>query len=120
MKWLAESRSEWAIPWTCLHEFLAVVTNPGIYKPPSSSEQARDQIRSWLESPTVRLLHEGEGYFDVLDGLLKAAPVAGGRVHDARIAAVCLFRGVTELWSADRDFRAFPRLRTRNPLPDFA
>jgi predicted nucleic acid-binding protein len=36
--------------------------------------------------------------------------------HDARIAAVCLAHGVTELWSADRDYLRFPALRVRNPL----
>jgi len=41
--------------------------------------------------------------------------VAGPRIHDARIAAVCLAHGVTELWTADRDFSRFPALRTRNP-----
>ena len=30
---LAESRAPWAIPWPCLHEFLAIVTHPRIYAP---------------------------------------------------------------------------------------
>jgi hypothetical protein len=37
-------------------------------------------------------------------------------VHDARIAACCLRHGVTELWTADRDFSRYPALFTRNPL----
>jgi predicted nucleic acid-binding protein len=37
-------------------------------------------------------------------------------VHDARIAAICIGHGVTELWTADRDFSRFPTLATRNPL----
>ena len=32
-----------------------------------------------------------------------------------RIAAICLSNGVSELWTADRDFSRFPALRTRNP-----
>ena len=28
---LAEGRSAWAIPWPCVHEFLAIVTHPRIY-----------------------------------------------------------------------------------------
>jgi hypothetical protein len=40
----------------------------------------------------------------------------GSRIHDARIAAICLHHGVGELWSADRDFSAFPQLKVRNPL----
>ena len=32
---LAEGRAPWAIPWPCLHEFIAVVTPPRIYTPPT-------------------------------------------------------------------------------------
>jgi predicted nucleic acid-binding protein len=42
--------------------------------------------------------------------------VVGNKVHDARVAAICLGHGVRELWSADRDFSYFPDVRTRNPL----
>jgi uncharacterized protein len=37
-------------------------------------------------------------------------------VHDARVAALCLAHGISELWSADRDFGRFPGVRVRNPL----
>jgi predicted nucleic acid-binding protein len=40
----------------------------------------------------------------------------GGRVHDARIAAICLEHKVRELWSADRDFGRFSELKVINPL----
>jgi predicted nucleic acid-binding protein len=53
---------------------------------------------------------------EILGQLLVSSRVTGPRVHDARIAAICLAHGVTELWTADRDFSYFPRLRTRNPL----
>jgi hypothetical protein len=53
---------------------------------------------------------------DVLAGLLETSGVAGAKVHDARIAALCLSHGVAELWTADRDFSRFPSLTTRNPL----
>ena len=36
-----------------------------------------------------------------------------------RIAAICIENGVTELWTADRDFSRFPQLKTRNPLVAF-
>jgi uncharacterized protein len=44
--------------------------------------------------------------------------IRGGQIHDARIAAICLQHGVSELWTADRDFSRFPQLKTRNPLVD--
>jgi predicted nucleic acid-binding protein len=61
-------------------------------------------------------LREEEGYWEVLAGLLRAARVSGPRIHDARIAAICVQHAVTELWTADRDFSRFAGLTTRNPL----
>jgi predicted nucleic acid-binding protein len=51
-----------------------------------------------------------------LRALLAAGRIAGARVHDTRIAALCLAHGVRELWTADRDFSRFPALVTVNPL----
>jgi predicted nucleic acid-binding protein len=56
------------------------------------------------------------GYWQLLRELVADGRAAGPRVHDARVAAVCLANGVTELWTADRDFGRFPELRVRNPL----
>ncbi len=113
---LAEGRVQWAIPWPCLHEFLAIVTHPRIYAPPTPLSAAIDQITAWLESPRLVLLAESEGYWGILHPLLDAARVAGSQVHDARIAALCRLHGIAELWSADRDFSRFPDLTVRNPL----
>lgn len=62
------------------------------------------------------MLAEGEGYWATLQALTGQARVAGPRVHDARLAAICLTHSVRELWTADRDFALFPTLRVRNPL----
>jgi toxin-antitoxin system PIN domain toxin len=113
---LAEGISQWAIPWPCLHEFLAVVTHPRIYNPPTPLDDAMEQIRCWLESPRLVLLSEGDGFFASWQEIVRRAKVRGGAVHDARIAALCLHHGVRKLLSADRDFSRFPRLRAENPL----
>ena len=113
---LAEGKAAWAVPWPCLHEFLAIVTHPRIFDPPTPVAKAVDQIGAWLESPSLTLLSEGVDYWTVLRELIVAAKVAGPQVHDARIAALCQQHGVAELWTADRDFSRFPSLNTRNPL----
>jgi toxin-antitoxin system PIN domain toxin len=113
---LAEGRTAWAIPWPCIHEFLAIVTHPRIYLEPSPLAAALDQVDAWSESPSLTLLAESPRYGDRLGALLRGARVTGPRIHDARIAALCLHHGVRELWSADRDFGRFPDLATRNPL----
>jgi len=112
----AEGASLWAIPWPCLHEFVAIVTHSRIYKPPTPIYDALIQIKYWLESPTVALLTEGEGFFGIWDDVLRKSAVTGGSVHDARIAVLCIYHGVKKLLSADRDFSRFPQLRTENPL----
>jgi len=113
---LAESRAAWAIPWPCLHEFLAVVTHPRIYDPPTPLRVALKQVDAWLEAPSVLLLSESEGYWPELRAALEAGRIAGPQVHDARVAALCRLHGVRELWTADRDFSRFPDLNVRNPL----
>lgn len=115
---LAESPAPWAIPWPCIHEFLAIVTHPRIYRPPSETVAALDQVSAWLESPSLTLLAEGPGYAERLTDLLATSKVTGPRIHDARVAALCLYHGVRELWSADRDFTRFAELTVTNPLVD--
>jgi toxin-antitoxin system PIN domain toxin len=113
---LAEGREAWAIPWPCLHEFLAIATHPRIYDPPTPLTKAIDQVEAWLESPTVVLLAESEDHWHHLRFLLRSGRVSGPRVHDARVAAICLQHGVRELWTVDRDFSRFPQMKTRNHL----
>ena len=113
---LAEGNGAWAIPWPCVHEFLAVATHPRIFRTPTSIAAALEQVDAWMEAPTLVRLVENDDYWAVLKTLIGQARVAGPRVHDARIAALCLAHGVRELWTADRDFSAFPSLRIRNPL----
>ncbi len=60
---VAEGRAAWAIPWPCIHEFLAIVTHPKIYSPPTPLKLAVDQIAAWLEAPNLILLTETEGYW---------------------------------------------------------
>ena len=113
---LAEGRAAWAIPWPCLHEFLAIATHPRIYDPPSTMEEALDQIDVWMESPGLVFLGEPHDHWSILRRQLTGAQVRGPAVHDARIAAICLGQGVHELLTADRDFGRFPSLAARNPL----
>ncbi len=113
---LAEGGAAWAVPWPCLHEFLAVVTHPRIYDPPTPLPAALDQVQAWLEVPSVVVLAESPGYWERLRGMVLEGRIAGPQVHDARVAALCVHHGVTELWTADRDFSRLPEVTVRNPL----
>lgn len=113
---LAEGTAAWAIPWPCVHELLALITHPRIYVPPTPITRALDQVEAWLESPSLALLAEDHDYWPKLRASVEAGLVQGPRVHDARIASLCLTHGVSELWSADRDFSRFGQLKVVNPL----
>lgn len=106
-----------AVPWPCAHEFLAVVSNPGIFREPTPMDVALDATRRLLDSLDGGFLAEGEGYLPTLERIVRPALLQGAIVHDARIAAICLYHGVRVLWSADRDFSRFPDLAVANPLP---
>jgi uncharacterized protein len=113
---LAEGPAVWAIPWPCLHEFLAIVTHSRIYVPPTPLARALDQVDAWLGSPTLALLAESAAHWTTLRKLVVGGRVAGPQIHDARVAALCRQHGVRELWSADRDFSRFAGLAVVNPL----
>lgn len=113
---LCEGVARWVLPWSCAHEFLAVVTHPRIYRTPTPVDRAFDQLAAWLASPSCLQASEQPDHFEHLRRLVERGAATGPRVHDARVAAICLSAGVTELWSADRDLSRFPELRTRNPL----
>lgn len=108
---------EWALPWSVVHEYLRVVTRP----PRGASRRvplptAIDSVDALLAAPGVQLLAEPAGYWSRFQALAARSDVTGRLIFDARIAATCLAHGVSELWTADKDFGRFPELRTRNPL----
>jgi uncharacterized protein len=113
---LAQGNAQWAIPWPCLHEFIAIVTHPRIFKTPTPLDLALAEMRELAALPNLSLLAEGDGYLERLEAVALNAKIQGGAIHDARIAGICLFHGVAELWSADRDWSRFPALMVRNPL----
>jgi uncharacterized protein len=113
---LAESGSPWAIPWPCLHEFLAIVTHPKIYRPPTPVDTAIRQVECWLECPSLTLPAETAEHWAILKSALLAGHLAGPVIHDARVMALCRQHGVKTLWSADRDFSRIAGVKIVNPL----
>ena len=114
---LVEGGEDWALPWPCCYEFFGIVTNRRLWKErATSAEDAWRALCSLIDAPTCRLLRETDDFTRVLKGFLVRPGVRGSRVHDAKIAALCIAHGVDTLWTRDRDFSLFPELRTENPL----
>ncbi len=110
---LFDGDAPWAIPVACVHEFLSVVTR---IPNPTSTQHALNQVKAWLFSPSVRLLHSTEQHVVTLERVIETGQARGGQINDARIVAICLEHGVRELWTADRDFARYALLPSRNPL----
>ena len=54
---IGQKRSAVGIPVSCVHEFLAIVTNPKVFKAASGFEKALEQTDAWLAAPHAQLLH---------------------------------------------------------------
>lgn len=111
-----EGSAPWAIAWSCVYEFLKVVTHPTLTQVRLSTAEAWDNIRSVIESPSLILLTETERHVSILESLLRKTNVTGNLVHDAHIAALLIEHGVREIVTADEDFRRFEGLIVTNPF----
>ena len=117
VKNFAEGTESWAVPWPCVFEFYSVVTNPRIWKGSATTpHRAADQLKAWMDSPSIVLLTEPDDFADVVLPMLRQPRIRGPIVHDARIAALCLAHGVEVLLTRDRDFQLFPQLKTADPF----
>lgn len=105
----------WGLPWIVAGEFYSVLTDARLWREPQI-DAALSALDGWIATPGARLLAEPPGHWPRLRTLLADARPLGPKVHDARIAAVCVAAGVSELWSSDRDFSWYPGLNVRNPL----
>lgn len=113
---LVNGNQPWAIPWPCIHEFIGIVTNPRIYKPCSTIDQAFHFVDKLRDSNSVTLIGEGPGYYEKMKVMAVNAKLKGAKIHDCKIAAICENHGIKIIYTADRDFSLFPALRTINPL----
>jgi predicted nucleic acid-binding protein len=80
VRFLAEGRAPWAIPWPCVHEFIAIATHPRVYDPPTPIAAALDQVDAWSESPSLLLLGESAEHWSTLRPLVEAGRIAGPKI----------------------------------------
>jgi toxin-antitoxin system PIN domain toxin len=101
--------------WVTLWAFLRIATNPGVFERPLSAAEAEAAVDSWLARPCAGILEPGERHWEILREMMRVGQARGLLVMDAAIAAIALEHGAT-LYTTDRGFARFPRLRCANPL----
>lgn len=95
--------------------FLRVVTNPRIYRRPSSLDSALAFVDGLVEQPTCVPVAAGRRHWQILRALLRDADARANLVPDAHLAAVAIEHGAT-VATRDRGFARFAGLRWLDPL----
>src|SRR5438093_8384816 len=62
-----------ALVWVVLLGFLRLATNPKVFPKPLTVEQAIVKVDRWLAHPNVRVIHETDEQWRVLQDLLRQA-----------------------------------------------
>jgi toxin-antitoxin system PIN domain toxin len=117
-RWLEEVLSgEEAVRFALvsLLAFLRVSTNPAVFRRPLRAADAVDLVTSWLDVPVCGLAEPTDRHWSVLGELARSGQARGPLLMDAHLAALAIEYGAT-LYTTDRDFARFPRLRLADPL----
>lgn len=103
------------IPWPSLLAFARIATHPRAMREPLSPDEAWSLVDAWLAAPATWVPTPGEGYAEILGGLVRGFDLRGNLVADAALAALCIEHGL-QMVSADSDFARFPDLEWVNPV----
>lgn len=98
-----------------LSGFLRVVTNPRVFRAPSSLEEALTFADRLYGRPNAIHVSPGTRHWAIFTDLCIRAGARGNLVADAYLAALAIESG-SEWVTTDRDYSRFPGLRWRHPL----
>ncbi len=112
---LATGREPFALSSLALAGLVRIVSNPRVFRRPSTLAEVFDFSRELLARPTARLVHPGPAHLEIFEDLCRRAGAFGKLVGDAQHAAVAVEHGCVMV-TTDADFDRFPGLRWRHPL----
>ena len=112
---LATGPEPFALSVLALVGVVRIVTNPRIFKPASTLDEALDFVTELVQRPTARLVAPGPQHWQLVSDLCREAGATAKLVADAQHAAVAIENGCT-LVTTDGDFARFRSLRWRHPL----
>ncbi len=103
------------IPWSSLHTFVRIATNPRASVSPLSTTEAWAMVESWLDAPVVWTPAPGRAHRVIFGDLVRQLDLRANLISDAALAALCLEHGL-QIVSADSDFARFPGLDWVSPI----
>lgn len=117
-RWLADVMGgvePLGLPTQSLLAFVRLSSNSSLFRRPLTSAKAVEIVREWLDRPHVSCPVPGDRHWQIVGALAKAAQVRGPGMMDAHLAALTVEHGAT-LYTTDRGFARFPKLRFQNPI----
>jgi uncharacterized protein len=105
----------YAISPQILCSVIRIVTHPGIYRYPSSLEDAFAFTRVLLEQPHATLVLPQENHWTIFESLCRESAASGNIIQDAWLAALAIESGC-EWITVDKDYARFKGLRWRTPF----
>ena len=115
---LATGSEPFALSVLVLSGFVRIATNPRLFDPPSTLENAFAFVSSLVERPTARIVGPGADHLEIFERLCRGAGATGKLVADAQDAAIAVEHGCTMV-STDSDFNRFAGVQWQHPLrPD--
>lgn len=101
--------------WEVINAFIRIGTNPRVFNNPLSTSEALDRVSSWINQPCARIIHPTARHWDIFTDMLISGQASANLVSDAHLAALAIEHNCT-LYSTDKDFKRFPKIKYKNPL----
>lgn len=117
-EWFAVQHREqvtFAIPWSVLHGFMRIGTNPRIFRNAMTPENGLAASESFLTHPNVLVIEPGPRYWAIFRDLVTRTQARGNKISDIHIAALAIEYDAA-VCTGDRGFAQFPGVRVINPL----
>jgi toxin-antitoxin system PIN domain toxin len=112
---LVNSEEEFGVADWVLSGFLRIATNPRLFDPPSSLEDALRFAEALRGQPNCQSVAPGPRHWDIFVHLCRSIGAKGNDIPDVYLAALAI-ESDSDWISTDGGFDRFPDLRWRHPL----
>lgn len=102
--------------WPVLLAYLRIATHPVAARIPLPSAKAETNVAQLIARPHVRVVGEGEDFWDQYRAVAQQVRPTGNLVTDAHLVALMRENEVGTIWTHDRDFRKFDGIEVRDPF----